>query len=414
MSKHIHQRRPITRAFTALAVAGLALSGCASGSGGGSDGADDTTASSDLGECGTVPVLEPNDPNGLLDGLSDEVKSAYNGYPLEIKESAWADWTPDHEGPFTAAMITNPPTNPFQVSLYDAIKKTLAENDVELIAEYAPANHQDVPQQLQQFEEAMSRDPDIIYFLPLAPEPSLEVIEAAGEAGIPVVVFQTPVDSEYALSVASNQVLQSMEVGAQVYEAMGGEGNLLRVAGVPGITSDTDALAGYNAALELCPGISIGGEVTGFFESGTAQAETLKYLSANPAPVDGVIHSGTMGLGVLNAFLESGREPVPIADIGALQGFISWALQNPDYPYVGTASPTARMGEAMAEVGIRTLHGEGPKVNQVITHPFIVNRDNIEEWGDESWDLADQTDFAGDPKAYFPGDSLDEFFNNPG
>src|SRR5699024_10870761 len=150
---------------------------------------------------------------------------------------------------------------------------------------------------------------------------------------------------------------------------------------------------GYAAVLELCPDVTVAGEISGNFENGAAQDETLKFLSANPAPVGGVFQAGTMGIGIRQAFLETGREPAPIADLGASQGFVSWAMQNPDYPYVGTASPTASMGAAMADVGLRILDGEGPKVNHVITTNYLVNQDNIDDFGDDSWEITDNTDF---------------------
>lgn len=396
----------------AVVAAGLVLSACAATPDRGSDAVEPDGDAS--GTCGTVPDVGANDPDGLLEQFSAEVASAYNGHPLQVRESAWSDWAPDHEGPYRAALITNPPSNPFQVSLYEALRETLAENDVELIAEYAPASYTDVPQQLQQFEQAVSLDPDIIYFMPLAPGPAVEAVAAAADAGIPVVGVHVPIDSEYAVSVTQNSVLQAIEAGARVFETIGGEGTVLQVRGIPGIATDVDASAGYEAALELCPDITVAGEVTGNFEPGTAQAETLRYLAANPVPVDAVIQSGTMGVGVLQAFLESGRDPVPIADLGASQGFVSWALQNPDYPYVGSGTPSARMGQVIAEVGIRMLHGEGPKVNQLVTRSLIVTRDNLAELGDESWETTDTTDFIGDPEQYFPEGTLDEFFAQPG
>ena len=91
-----------------------------------------------------------------------------------------------------------------------------------------PVSYADVPQQLQQVEEAISKNPDIIYFLPLAADPSLEVIKAAAEANIPVVSLQEPIDSEYSVTVSHNATLQAMTTGAQVLESMGGEGSVLR------------------------------------------------------------------------------------------------------------------------------------------------------------------------------------------
>lgn len=405
-------RRPVAAALATLAVSGLLLAGCSSTSESTTDASGGAATSTDS-FCGTVPDIGANDPSGLLTGFSDAATGAFNGYPFEVKESVWADWTPDHDGPYTVALVTNPP-NPFVTALLDSLRSTLDENGVEIVADYVPTSYADVPQQLQQFEEAVSKNPDIIYFLPLAADPSLDAVRAAAEAGIPVVTIQTPLDSEYSVTVSHNAVLQAMDVGSQTLAAMGGEGSILRVDGIPGTTAASFAAEGFDNVLDLCPDVTSAGEITGNFENGAAQAETLKFLSANPAPVGGVLQAGTMGIGVRQAFIETGRDVAPIADLGGSQGFVSWALQNPDYPYAGSASPIATMGATMAEVGLRILAGEGPKVNHIITATATVNRDNIAEFGDDSWDVSDNTDFAGDPSAYFPEGTLDEFFNKPG
>lgn len=413
MTKHNSSRTRLPMLLSGVATAALLLSGC---TGNGAEENDAAGAADDpavqAGSCGSIPEMTPNDPNTLLGEMSEEVQAAYQGYPYEVKKSQWQDWKPDHDGPYTAAMVTDPPTNPFQVALYESMRNTLAENDVELIAEYAPASHADVPQQLQQFEEAISQNPDIIFFLPLAPDSTLDALASAADAGIPVVIFQVPVDSEHAVSVSLNPVLQAAETGASVFSSMGGEGAVLRVLGVPGNSTDTFATMGYDAALEQCPDITVAGEVTGTFEPGTAQAETLNFLSSNPTPVTGVVQSGTMGVGVLQAFLDSGRDPVPIADIGATQGFVSWAIQNPEYPYTGSVSPATRMGDVYANVGIRMLNGDGPKVNQMVTAAQILDSENIGELGDDSWEITDQTLFDGEPEAFFPEEHLDELFTN--
>ncbi|NWN89572.1 MAG: hypothetical protein HLX51_13730 [Micrococcaceae bacterium] len=171
MTKHNSSRTRLPMLLSGVATAALLLSGC---TGNGAEENDAAGAADDsavqAGSCGSIPEMTPNDPNTLLGEMSEEVQAAYQGYPYEVKKSQWQDWKPDHDGPYTAAMVTDPPTNPFQVALYESMRNTLAENDVELIAEYAPASHADVPQQLQQFEEAISQDPDIIFFLPLAPD----------------------------------------------------------------------------------------------------------------------------------------------------------------------------------------------------------------------------------------------------
>ena len=121
-----------------------------------------------------------------------------------------------------------------------------------------------------------------------------------------------------------------------------------------------------------------------------------------------------MGVGIRNAFEESGMEVPPIADDGSSHGFSSWALANPDYPYFGTTTPSVRTGEAVVDVALRILKGEGPKINQIVEPSVIVSRENLAKVADPSWDHNDLTDLAGAPEDYLPTDRLNEFFANPG
>lgn len=400
----------LAAAGVALATASaLGLAGCAAPTG--SPTASDGPAA---GECGTVPQVGANDPNGLLADFPAEVADGYNLYPFEIQESAWADYASEKDGDYTAALVGMPPASPFIATMTEAIRSSLTDAGVEIVADFAPDDPSNVPLQLQQFNEALALKPDVIIYTPIAPEPSIDLVKAAFDAGIPVVAAQTPIDSPYAVSVTRNAALGIAEVTAGTVSAIGGEGSVLKVAGIPGIPNETFANAGAAAVLESCPGITIAGEVTGFFQPATAQAEVQKFLATNPLGVDAVLQSGTMGLGILNAFVESGLDVPPIADDGASQGFAAWALQHPDYPYFGTPTPSVRTGQVVAEVALRILAGEGPKINQIVQKSNILTQENLADVADESWEVTDFSDLAGDDDDYQPTERLDLFFKNPG
>jgi ribose transport system substrate-binding protein len=391
-----------------VAASSLVLAGCTAPAGG-------DPSNEPLPEgCGVVPQVGANDPDGLLADFPEEIADGFNMYPYQIRESAWADYVSPKDGGYTAALVGMPPASPFIATMTEAIRSSLEEAGVEIVADFAPDDPSNVPLQLQQFNEALALQPDVIIYTPIAPEPSIELVAAAHAAGIPVVAAQTPIDSEFAVSVTRNVPLGAAEVTAGVLAAIGGEGSVLRVGGIPGIPNTTFANAGTEAILETCPDVTVAGEVTGFFQPPVAQAETLKFLATNPLGVDAVLQSGTMGLGIYNAFVESGLEVPPIADDGASQGFAAWALQNPDYPYFGTTTPSVRTGQVVVEVALRILAGEGPRINQIVQPSIIVSQENLADYADASWDITDGSDLAGSPDDYEPTERLDLFFKNPG
>lgn len=398
-----------------LGAGALVLTGC-SGSGPAAPGSfgGAIPGSAAAGTCGSLPTGKANDPNGMLADFSKEIAAGYNLYPYEIRKSVWADYTSKKTDGFTAAIVGMPPASPFIASMSGAIRTSLKAKGVKIVGEFAPDDPSNVPLQLQQFNEALSLKPDVIIYTAIAPEPSVDLAKAAHDAGIPLVAAQIPIDSEYAVSVTRNTPLAVAQVTSGTVGALGGKGTVLRVEGIPGIPASTFANLGIDAVLENCPEVKVAGSVTGFFQPAKAQAEVQKFLATNPAGVDAVLQSGNMGVGIRNAFEESGMEVPPIADDGSSHGFSSWALANPDYPFFGTTTPSVRTGEAVVDVALRILKGEGPKINQIVEPSVIVSRDNLAKVADPSWDHNDLTDLAGAPEDYLPTDRLNEFFSRPG
>ena len=100
--------------------------------------------------------------------------------------------------------------------------------------------------------------------------------------------------------------------------------------------------------LELCPDVKVVGSVQGMFQPPLAQQATVQYLSTNPAGVDAVIQTGTMGWAVRDAFTQAGQPVPPIQDVGASQGMATYAAANPDYAYFGSVTPPEDMAKAAA------------------------------------------------------------------
>ncbi|WP_435526703.1 substrate-binding domain-containing protein [Microbacterium aurantiacum] len=395
---------------TALATIGvLSLAGCSPSSTNTPTDAPETPAADG---CGSIPQLGANDPSGLLDGLSAELKDGYNAYDIEIQESAWSDWKSEKTDGYTAAIVGQAPAAPYIATFQAQLLESLEAQDIEVVANLAPNDPTDVPGQIQMFNQALSLKPDIIFLNPAAPEAALDLVAQAHDAGIPVVSTVVPLDSPYAISLANNSNLQAMETAAGVLGAIGGTGTILQVDGVPGIPPQLFWEDGIQNALELCPDVTIAGQVQGFFQPPAAQQAVVQYLATNPAGVDAVFQAGSMGWAIRDAFQQAGLEVPPIQDINASQGMAAFAAANPDYPYFGTATPPIPAAKAAAQIGIKVLAGAGPKVNQIVWGPYVVDRENIDDVVDPSWSESDGTDLAVEG-VYLTDDQIAEFFNNP-
>ncbi|MDF2573109.1 MAG: hypothetical protein K0S05_21 [Agromyces sp.] len=411
MSKYTRFRRLGVAASALVAVGALGLAGCAT------TGTPTSNAPAGGGEpaadgCGSVPQIGSNDPNGLLDGFSPEIQDSYNAYPFEIKESAWAGWKSEKSDGFTAAIVGQAPAAPFIAVYQETLTASLEAAGVDIVLDVAPNDPTDVPGQMQMFGQALSLKPDIIFYNPAAPEPSVDLVAQAHDAGIPVVAVVVPIDSEYAINTTYNANLQAMRSAAGIMDAIGGSGSILEVDGVPGIPNQLFWEDGTAKALELCPDVTVAGEVQGLFQPPLAQQAVVQFLATNPAGVDAVLQAGTMGWAIRDAFVQAGQPVPPISDIGGSQGMAAYAAANEDYPYFGSATPPIDMAQAAVQLGLKTLAGAGPKVNQVVWEPYPVDASNLADIVDPSWSESDPTDLAPEG-VYYSDEQIAEFFANP-
>nr|WP_274637172.1 substrate-binding domain-containing protein [Microbacterium bovistercoris] len=408
MTQHTRPRR-LRAAATALVAAGaLALAGCASTPTGDPTGSGTPSA----GQCGSVPNVGANDPDGLLKDLPEKIQAGYNAYPLKIEKSAWSDWKSDKTSGFTAAIVGQAPAAPFIAAFQKQLAESLTAEGVKIVANLAPNDPTDVPGQIQMFNQALSLKPDVIFFNAAAPESSVTLAKQAYDAGIPVISMVATLDSPYAITVAFNTPLQAMETGAGVLGAIGGKGSVLEVNGIPGIPSQTLWEAGSKAVLDLCPDVKVAGQVQGLYQPPAAQQAVVQYLATNPAGVDGVLQAGTMGLAIRDGFTQAGLTPPPIQDISASQGMIAYAAANPSYPYFGTATPPIPQAKATAQIGLKVLEGAGPKINHIVWAPYYIDRSQIADLVDPSWAESDSSDLAP-AGVYFTDDDIAQFFNDP-
>jgi ribose transport system substrate-binding protein len=160
--------------------------------------------------------------------------------------------------------------------------------------------------------------------------------------------------------------------------------------------------------------MKVGGEIYGGFSESLAKQETLKYLATHPAKVDAVASLAGMGSGVLQAFKQSGR-PVPlIAELGLDQGVLGYWRQNQGAYHAASAGlPPTAAARAIYEVAVRTLRGQGPRLNHLIGEVPLVTDANLAQWAQPGWGLQTVGTAPGLPQSFLPSSYLDAFFTRP-
>ncbi|HVJ28185.1 MAG TPA: substrate-binding domain-containing protein [Vicinamibacterales bacterium] len=404
----------------AVACAAL-VAGCGSSSTEGTANSQDTKnayTTPPKSGCGSY-TASLKDPDGVLDELGPEQQAGLAGFTAgnDFRRSNWAGFKADKPTGWTVGVVFGPTTNDLQVKQYNGIKNELADDPrVSKVYAATPASSLDVPRQLQDMNTMINRDVDVIVLQGLIPESFTGIVDRAAAKGIPTVTTLGNVPSANAINTGFNDYTGLGSAASSMLRLNKGKGNYLFVHGIPGTGPDLTAIRVWKELLKSCPGAKTAGDVYGNYVNAEAKSETLKFLGTHPEKVDGVVTTGAMAPGVLQAFEQSGRSVPTVVDSSGSKGSLGYWRNNPG-KYNGTSYAVGDgtgQGQAVANVALRTLAGEGPIGNAIFKDPAQVNPDNLDQWSDPSWTLTTPGGAPGPPGPFFEPAFLDGFFENPG
>ncbi len=237
------------RTMCGLAIAALALAGCAS-----SDPAAEGENPALDAETAPDAAAAPDAAEG--DDAADAVEGSFVFLPKSLNNPYWVDARLGMEA---------------------------AAEELGVEAQFLGPDNDDAAAQVAIFEQILATNPAGIAVSPNDPASVTDVISRARAQGIPVIAWDGPVpDSEVLGYIGTDNVAAGEAQGEALAEAMGGEGKVAVVIGSLSATNLAQRLEGLEAALGEFPDI----EIVAIEESGESvadaqnRAETI--LQANP------------------------------------------------------------------------------------------------------------------------------------
>jgi ribose transport system substrate-binding protein len=363
--------------------------------------------------CGSVPRNRLINPGGGVAALPAAQRAAYVNFPQAVLPSAWAGWRPTHKPPYKVAIVWGPAQSDFESLVLNAIKARLKQSpDVSSVTSVTQESL-DVPAQLQNMAAAAQSGADLIIAEPGQADAFVGPINRIAARGVPVVTVLGGPEIRSSINVDPNNYEGAAQSAAIAMQLMHKSGNVLIVHGLQGVEVDNEVSAAFTAVIGRCPHIKTVGSVTGEFQVALAKSQTLQYLSTHPGPIGGVLQVADMAPGVMSAFQQSGR-PMPVVDdIGNQKGSLGYWRQNAKtYTGVGTGLPPQELGKSVADVALRTLEGQGPKLNTITQRVTVLTSSNLDSWTQPSWSLRTVGTALG-PSAPFMSDAyLDPLFTH--
>lgn len=333
-----------------------------------------------------------------------------------VGESAYRDFIAKNPPPWTIGYASSYAGNTWRAAVMDRLQNEIIPKwqALGLIDEViiTQSNLNDSVQ-IQQMRQLVDQGVDAIIVCCSNPTALNATVEYAYQQGVPVFSGIGYLTSPYAINSSANFVVGGRMLGEWMANEIGGEGNILVVEGIPGASASDSQNVGIQAALADFPGINVAGQIAGMWTDQVAQAEIQRWLATNPGQLDGIIIQSASELGALRALQQSGRDMIPFT-IGSELGALCYWRNNPDFVSAAIhAWPPGDDFEMIWNIMMRTLQGQGPKVQSILTTPIVMDRDQMMEAIPA--DCSEQSDQWYHPgiEAWAGKEYLDNFFLRP-
>jgi ribose transport system substrate-binding protein len=371
---------------------------------------------------GTIFILSaPVVAAGLDDIPADIRQRLYDPKMIDpaqpIGPSAYVDWKPKHGPPWTIGYASSYAGNTWRAAVMTHLQTDIIPKwkKLGLLKDVIiTQSNLDDATQIQQMRQLVDQGVDAIIVCCSNPTALNQSVKYAYDHGVPTFSLTGYLTSPYSVNASVNYQLAGYQLGKWLTDQLGGKGNVMVVEGIPGTSGSDSQDRGVKAGLATASGVKIVGDVAGMWTDQVAQGEVQKWLATNPGQLDGIVVQSAAELGVLRALQQSGRDMIPIA-IGGELGALCYWRQNPKYISASyQVWPPADEFALIWNIMMRTLEGQGPKVQSIMVDPIQLTYADIEKalpadcsMDNDGWLSVGESKWGGDPAF------LDNFFTHP-
>ncbi|MCX6620871.1 MAG: substrate-binding domain-containing protein [Acidobacteria bacterium] len=263
----------------------------------------------------------------------------------------------------------------FWQTIHAGANKAGRENGVDILWN-APLTETDYNGQLQIVDSMINRHVDAIALSPIDKKAMVSSVERAVKQGIPVIIFDTGVDTDvFTARVATDNYGAGQMAAARMGEVLSGKGKVIMVACQPGAASSIAREKGFEDAIRKFPGIEIVDKRFGWSDFAKSLQVAENMLTAHPEATGVFASNETSSVGASQAVKARRRKvalvgfdysPTLLSDLR--DGIInSLVVQNPFL-----------MGYQAVMLGVTKLKGETPKKLNDLP-PRLVTRENLND-----------------------------------
>lgn len=292
------------------------------------------------------------------------------------------DTTPDGDsagGDVVVGLALSTLENPFFVTLRDGAQEAADAAGVTLQVSDA---RDDAQQQADDIQDFITQGVDVLVINPVDSAAIVPSIEAANDAGIPVITVDRGAEGGEVVShIASDNVLGGQLAGEYLFEQIGGEGQVAQLEGVPGASATNDRGEGFQNALAEADGIELVSSQTANFNRQDGYSVGQNLFQANPDLAGLFAQNDEMALGALEAAEEAGLTDLVIVGFDATDDAVAAVREGRLAATV--AQQPAEMGRLGVETAVAVANGEQVDAEQPV-EVTVVTADNVDDLFPES------------------------------
>lgn len=241
----------------------------------------------------------------------------------------------------------------------------------------------DVNKQISDIEDLIAKGVDMLILQPISAESVAAVVEEAYDAGIVVVDCTSPLadaTDKYSVSVVAKDY-DFGYIGAKwLCEQLNGEGNIICLDGMAGLSSAVLRMEGAQAAFSEYPGIKVLASEYANWDYATAKP-VVENLMAAYDNIDGIWSSGgDMTRAAVEVWADSGRDWIPMMGEDC-NGFLKLWCEYKDegLSCIATSLPTWLFAYG-AELGLEILNGTYTGEKDFIVEIPTITNEEVEDF----------------------------------
>lgn len=251
----------------------------------------------------------------------------------------------------------------------------------------------DVNNQIAQIRNMINSKVDLLLIDPNSETSLNPIIEEAYKKGIPVIAFDQPVSSPYAINVVINQQKWGEELAKWLSGELKGKGNIVIIEGLKGHPANENRMIGMRRILENYPEIKILASINADWDQANSQRGMSDLLYTYPN-IDGVLTQDGMALGVLKAYTTANRK-LPKVTGETMIGFLRMWKElkaKSEFSSFGQNNPPGVSRTALG-IAVRVLQGKKlkPLPHNTFYYPVkdLVTDDNLGKYFENNKDKPD-------------------------